>query len=57
MSEPATPSLAVLAALLAAGLLAVLGWAWWSRQRWRLAREKALAERFRAERDEAQQAL
>lgn len=55
MSAPPDPlpALAWVLALAAAGLL-VLGAGWWARrQRWALARERALAERLLAERDEA----
>jgi two-component system, sensor histidine kinase len=55
MAEPAAPVPTTLIALVlaAAAVGLLLLWAWRVRQRWALARERALAERFRAERDEA----
>jgi two-component system, sensor histidine kinase len=48
-----TPSLLLAVALAAGGLVLLLARLWQRRQRWALARERALAERFRLERDDA----
>jgi signal transduction histidine kinase len=48
-----TPSLLLAVALAAGGLVLLLARLWQRRQRWALARERALAERFRSERDDA----
>lgn len=59
MAEPPTlsmSSLTVALALAAVAIALLLAWTWRGRQRWALARERALAERFRAERDEAHRA-
>jgi signal transduction histidine kinase len=57
MAEPATlstaPGLWPTGVLLLGAVVALLLWGWRARLRWALARERALAERFRAERDEA----
>jgi len=53
MAEAATPSLLLAFALAAGGLVLLLARLWQRRQRWALARERALAERFRLERDDA----
>jgi two-component system, sensor histidine kinase len=57
MAEAATPSLTpsllLAVALAAGGVLLLLARLWQRRQRWALARERALAERFRVERDDA----
>ena len=48
-----TPSLLLAVALAAGGVVLLLARLWQRRQRWALARERALAERFRSERDDA----
>lgn len=53
MAEAATPSLLLAGALLAGAIVLLLARLWQRRQRWALARERALAERFRSERDDA----
>jgi signal transduction histidine kinase/CheY-like chemotaxis protein len=52
-----TPPLLLAVALAAGGVLLLLARLWQRRQRWALARERALAERFRSERDDALRAL
>ncbi len=53
MAEAVSSSLLVAAGLAAGGVALLLARAWRRRQHWALARERALAERFRSERDQA----